>query len=86
MDKKTLIRLLEPFTDSNKAEKNSKMITKVDFFFCGLTGCEGASEKRAILCRECGLPDDMTPNALLEAMNLLYGYDEFTKLVDGLFK
>ena len=57
------------------------MITKVDFFADKLTGCDGASENRARLSRRCNLPDDMTPNALLEAMNLLYGYDEYKKLV-----
>jgi hypothetical protein len=60
------------------------MITKVDFFTDKLTGCDGANENRARLCRECGLPEDMTPNALLEAMNLLYGYEEYKKTVEKL--
>ena len=85
MDKDVIIRLLTPFIDGANSEKNSKMITKVDFFSYHLTGCPNASENRAILCRECNLPEDMTPNALLEAMNLLYGYDEFIRLVNKLF-
>ena len=85
MDKDTILRLLAPFTDGKNEQKDSKMITKVDFFFHGLTGCPGAAENRATLCRECNLPEDMTPNALLEAMNLLYGYDEFIRIVDMLF-
>ena len=71
MDKDTILRLLAPFVDGQNAVKSGKMITKVDFFTDKLTGCEGASENRARLCRPCGLPEDMTPNALLEAMNLL---------------
>jgi ribonuclease M5 len=85
MDKETILRLLAPFTDESRILRGGKLITKVDFFFHGLTGCPNASENRAVLCRECGLPEDMTPNALLEAMNLLYGYDEFVRLADMLF-
>lgn len=82
MEKDVLIRLLSPFIDGEKNSKTSKMITKVDFFFDKLTGCEGASENRRKLCEECNLPDDMTPNALLEALNLLYTYDEYKRLVE----
>ncbi len=81
MDKEVILRLLAPFVEGENIVKNSKMITKVDFFTDKLTGCEGASENRARLCNECGLPDDMTPNALLEAMNLLYGYEKYKKIV-----
>jgi ribonuclease M5 len=81
MDKETVLKLLEPFVEGKNSVKSDKMITKVDFFTDKLTGCDGASENRAKLCRECGLPDDMTPNALLEAVNLLYGYDEYKKIM-----
>lgn len=82
MDKDVLIRLLTPFIDGEKASKTGKMITKVDFFLDKLTGCEGASDNRQKLCEECNLPNDMTPNALLEALNLLYTYDEYKILVE----
>lgn len=82
MDKKTLLNLLTPFADGKKTQKPGKMITKVDFFTDKLTGCDGASDNRKKLCQHCNLPDDMTPNALLEAMNLLYGYEEYKKIVD----
>ncbi len=85
MDKDVILHLLRPFTVGQNSKKEDKMITKVDFFFHSLTGCTGAAENRAILCRECNLPEDMTPNALLEALNLLYGYEEFIRLVDMLF-
>ena len=82
MEKDTILRLLAPFIDGEKQIKSGKMITKVDFFFDRLTGCEGASENRAALCRICDFPEDMTPNALLEALNLLYTYDEYKRIVD----
>ena len=86
INKETILRLLSPFiTDENK-QKVSKMLTKVDFFEDKLTGYPNSSQRRAMLCRECNLPDDMTPNALLEAMNLLYGYDEYKAIIAKITK
>ena len=86
MEKDVIIKLLTPFISGSEGRINSRMITKVDFFTDKLTGCDGASENRSILCRKCGLPEDMTPNALLEAMNLLYGYEEYKSITNELFK
>ena len=86
MEKDVILRLLEPFADGKNPVKSGKMITKVDFFTDKLTGCDGASENRARLCRQCNLPEDMTSNALLEAMNLLYGYEEYKKIVEKLWQ
>lgn len=84
MDKETLVRLLTPFIEGERSVTESRQITKVDFFTDKLTGCDGACERRRLICRECGLPEDMTPNALLEAMNLLYGYDGYKQIIDKL--
>ena len=81
MDRETLERLLTPFISGNSEQKEQKMITKVDFFEDKLTGCDNASANRRALCRLAGLPDDMTPNALLEAMNILYGYEGYKELI-----
>ena len=85
MEKDVLLRLLTPFANGEITKKDTRLITKVDFFTDKLTGCDNASENRAKLCRYCNLPDDMTPNALLEAMNLLYGYEEYKKIIHILF-
>lgn len=84
MEKEVLVRLLTPFANGEVGQRDGRVITKVDFFTDKLTGCGGASENRAKLCRECNLPEDMTPNALLEAMNLLYGYEEYKKIIENL--
>ena len=84
MEKDVLVRLLTPFANGEVSQRDGRVITKVDFFTDKLTGCGGASENRAKLCRECNLPEDMTPNALLEAMNLLYGYEEYKKIIENL--
>lgn len=86
MEKETILRLLAPFTDGERVQQSKREITKADFFADGLTGRDNSSERRRRLCDECNLPDDMTPNALLEAMNLLYGYDEYRKIVDRLWQ
>lgn len=81
MDKEVLLRLLTPFENREKLQKEGKLLTKVDFFEDKLTGHENSSERRRALSALCGLPDDMTPNALLEAMNLLYSFEEYKELV-----
>ena len=86
MDKEIIIRLLTPFISGNSEQKNAKMITKVDFFADKLTGCDNASANRQALCQLANLPDDMTSNALLEAMNILYGYDGYKELVEQIKK
>ena len=85
MEKDIILRLLSPFSNGERTQKDIKMITKVDFYRYKLTGFDNSSERRKALCCECNLPDDMTPNALLEAMNLLYGYDEYEKIAAKLF-
>ena len=85
MSREVLERILSPFesdrNDTKTDAKDAKMITKVDFFEDKLTGFPNSSELRRRLCKLAELPDDMTPNALLEAMNMLYGYDGYKALV-----
>lgn len=88
MSREVLERVLSPFVadakNENEASKSIKMITKVDFFEHKLTGYPNSSAKRAELAKLAELPEDMTANALLEALNLLFGYDGFLKLVSKL--
>ena len=84
IEKDTLIKIFSPFISGEKSEKTRKMITKVDFFQDKLTGFENSSERRAKLSRIVDLPADLTANALLEALNLLYGYDGYKALLEKL--
>lgn len=84
MEKEELVRILTPFISNKESPKNAKMITKVDFYQDKLTGFENSSKRRTELCALAELPDDLTPNALLEAMNLLYGYDGYKALLKKL--
>ena len=86
MDRETLMRTLAPFIEVGEGvtlsrKNDAKMITKVDFFNDGLSGCAGACELRARLALHFGLPPDMTANALLEALNLIADYDSYAEAV-----
>ena len=56
-------------------------ITKQDMMELGLSGGADASAKRQALMRKLNLPEHMSPNALLQALNLLYTLEELTDLV-----
>jgi ribonuclease M5 len=80
MSRDVLSRLLEPFaTNAESVAKGG--ITKTDFFVDGLSGGANSSLKRAELARLAALPDDISANALLEALNILYSYDEYKEMV-----
>lgn len=59
-------------------------ITKVDMAVMGLSGGAGSKMKRQKLLKHLDLPEHMSSNALLQALNLLYTKDEICKIVDSL--
>ena len=61
--------------------KEKNPVTKADFFEVGLVGHENSAEKRNILSEYLSLPADMTPNALLGAVNILMDFEEFAMTV-----
>ena len=83
MKKEVILKLLSPFSNDNLPQKSDKMITKVDFFNDKLTGYPDSKKRREELCKQIDLPHDMTPNALLSALNLLYGYEEYKALLEN---
>jgi len=52
-------------------------ITKTDFYELGLSGHPDSKEKRLSLLKKLELPEHMSANAMLEALNSLYGREEF---------
>ena len=62
------------FADKGAAECPGDPITKADLFALGLTG--SAAKRRALL-KQLDLPEHLTPNGMLEALNLLYSREEF---------
>ena len=57
-------------------------ITKADLYELGLTGGPDSAQRRAALLRKLGLPERMTANAMLEALNLLYTREGFLEAMD----
>lgn len=64
----------------------TRSLTKADFFEDGLTGCEGCAARRAALAGRFDLPADMTPNALLAALNVIATYEEYKDAVRAIGK
>ena len=56
-------------------------ITKQDLMELGLSGGPDASAKRLALLKKLNLPEHMSPNAMLQALNLLYTLDELKTLL-----
>lgn len=63
---------------------NASAITKQDMVELGLSGGAGSSEKRAKLLKKLELPQHMSANALLQALNLLYTKEELSVLVSDM--
>ena len=63
---------------------SSQQITKQDLMSLGLSGGQDSSRKRLALLKKCGLPEHMSPNAMLQALNLLYTLEELTTIVETL--
>ncbi len=59
----------------------SKNITKQDMMELGLSGGKDSSAKRLALLKKLELPEHMSANALLQALNLLYTLEELTATV-----
>ena len=57
--------------------ERSRPITKADLAELGLSGGSGAQERRKALLNRLQLPEHMSANALLEALNVLFDRDEF---------
>ncbi len=55
---------------------SSHQITKQDLMELGLSGGADASAKRLALLKKLNLPEHMSANAMLQALNLLYSLEE----------
>lgn len=87
MGREELIRVLSPFitTDTGttyKFKNTAEMITKVDFYRDKLTGADNSSVMRDKLAKQFELPDGMTANALLEALNIIATKQEYALAVE----
>ncbi|MBQ8720204.1 MAG: DUF4093 domain-containing protein [Clostridia bacterium] len=75
MSREIIERLFLPFATEQAEQKNP--VTVIDFYRDGLSGGEGSAAKRARLAERLDLPKDLSSKALLEAINLICGREEY---------
>lgn len=68
-------------TIEGETSQNAGNITKQDLMELGLSGGKDASGKRLALLKKLDLPEHMSPNAMLQALNLLYSLDELREIL-----
>ena len=87
MGRDELVRILAPFSGENigdgyKTKNDAEIITKVDFYMDKLTGFDNSADRRDKLSLLFDLPTGMTPNALLEALNIITDKEGYKRVVD----
>ncbi|MBQ8381686.1 MAG: DUF4093 domain-containing protein [Clostridia bacterium] len=74
MEADLLRSLFAPYAvDADTDVAPTEPVSKFRFYEDGFTGAPDSTKSRAKLAKELDLPDDLTANALLEAINLLGG-------------
>lgn len=68
--------------EANEPQTPKHEINKADLFNLKLTGYPDSSSRRNQLCLALGLPRDMTPNAMLSALNMISSLEEITEKLD----
>ena len=68
-------------TIEGEESASSHQITKQDLMELGLSGGADASARRLALLKKLNLPEHMSPNAMLQALNLLLSTEELTNIV-----
>lgn len=73
------------FLDQTAGEQVPRRpITKADLFAAGLSGAPDSAARRQALLHRLELPEHMTANAMLEALNVFCTYEAFQKAVSAL--
>lgn len=85
MDADEIRRVFAPYAEGadgcGGGSANDDPITKADLFAAGLSGTDGASERRAALMRGLLLPENLSSNALLTALNVMMTKEEFENII-----
>ena len=64
------------------AAREEPRLTKADLYAAGLSGRPDSSSRRTWLLKELSLPARLSPNALLDVLNVLISGEEFANLVN----
>lgn len=78
------IRKAGATVQGEEAKRSTGNITKQDMMELGLSGGQNSSNLRKQLLKKLDLPEHMSANALLQAVNLLYTLDELRQITSQL--
>lgn len=67
-------------TIDNESTVGGGTLTKADLYAVGLSGTSNSAENRMMLIRALELPERLSPNALLDVLNAMYGKQQFLDL------
>ncbi len=87
MDREVILEALRragATIEGETEKRTARAITKGDLMVLGLAGLPGSEEKRKKLMKYLDFPEHMSPNALLQALNLLYDLEGLTELMTRL--
>ena len=91
MTREVLTKALAPFVcdgacQENASHKPKRLLTKLDLFRDGLSGGENSAKLRELLLRRLDLPHTLSAKALIEAVNLLFDYEEYKAALDSVLQ
>lgn len=84
MEKTLLQQLFSPYICGNGTPQVGEKVSKTDFFCDGFSGGKNSKGKRAALSSMLHLPQNLSANALLEAINLITDQNGYRAVVDKL--
>lgn len=77
IDEKVLVEILQKYSVE---ESPREKITKTDLYDAGLYGGTDSAAARITLCRQLSVPESISVNALVDALNALMTKEEFLKI------
>ncbi len=66
-------------TFSDEPKQQGAGVTKQDMYAMGLSGGENSAEKRELIAKTLDLPKNLSANAFLAAVNMIFTREEFEK-------
>ena len=82
--KEALLRAGATVVGEASNAQTRRAITRSDLFTAPLTGCAGSQERRKKLLHQLDLPEHLSTKALLQVLNQLMSYEEYTKVIQTL--
>lgn len=76
-----ICELFTPFINQKNDHTQKKLITKTDLFEDGISGGPNSKALRSKLLSSLNLPQNLSTNALTDALNFLYSYEEYKAIL-----